>query len=348
MTPSNTSMSKVDSAIQRKVSDLIAQMTIEEKAGQLTQLFYFGHMRNLPPGDDTGFGPEQPLGVEQALTRGGAGSLLFVRDAAESNRLQRMAVEETRLGIPVIFGFDVVHGLCTILPVPIAMAASWDPDLVERGQVVAARESRAVGIHWTFAPMVDIARDPRWGRIIEGSGEDPYLGAVMAAAQVRGFQGESLGQADRIVAGPKHFVGYGNSLGGRDYDEVNLSDYELHNVYLPPFQAAVDAGAGNVMTAYMALNGVPATGNPWLLTDLLRDEMGFDGWVVSDANAVRSLLTHEFATDLTDAGARALNAGCDMEMAIFDPAFGHLPGRAGGWTNHGRAAGYLCSADTRG
>ncbi len=236
-----------------------------------------------------------------------------------------MAVEETRLGIPVIFGFDVVHGLHTILPVPIAMAASWDPDLVERGQTVAARESRAVGIHWTFAPMLDIARDPRWGRIIEGSGEDPYLSSVMAAAQVFGFQGESLADGDRIVAGPKHFVGYGASLGGRDYDEVNLSDYELYNVYLPPFRAAVEAGAGNVMTAYMALNGVPATGNPWLLTDVLRDDLGFDGWVVSDANAVRSLMTHEFAADLTDAGARALTAGCDMEMAIFDPAFSHLP-----------------------
>jgi beta-glucosidase len=323
MTPTNTTDLKSDPAIQQKIADLMAQMTVEEKAGQLTQFFYFGHLRDLPPGD--GFGSEQPLGVEAALAQGGAGSLLFVRDAAESNRLQRMAVGETRLGIPVLFGFDVVHGLHTILPVPIALAASWDPDLVERGQTVAARESRAVGIHWTFAPMLDIARDPRWGRIIEGSGEDPYLSAIMAAAQVHGFQGISLADPDRIVAGPKHYVGYGDSLGGRDYDEVNLSDYELHNVYLPPFQAAIDAGAANVMTAYMALNGVPATGNPWLLTEVLRDELGFDGWVVSDANAVRSLMTHEFAADLTDAGVRALNAGCDMEMAIFDPAFSRLP-----------------------
>ena len=155
----------------------------------------------------------------------------------------------------------MIHGLRTILPVPIAMAASWDPETIERGQAVAAREARAVGIHWTFAPMVDIARDPRWGRIIEGAGEDPFLGAAVAAAQVRGFQGEGIGTPERVIAGAKHFAGYGAALGGRDYDEVNLSDSELWNVYLPPFAAALEAGAGNVMTAYMDLNGVPATGN---------------------------------------------------------------------------------------
>ena len=221
----------------------------------------------------------------------------------------------------MLFGFDVIHGLRTILPVPIAMAASWDPETIERGQAVAAREARAVGIHWTFAPMVDIARDPRWGRIIEGAGEDPYLGAAVAVAQVRGFQGGELGAPDRVIAGPKHFAGYGGALGGRDYDEVNLSDSELWNVYFPPFEAAVEAGAGNVMTAYMDLNGVPAAGNRWLFTEVLRDTWGFDGFVVSDANAVRNLVTHGFATDLTDAAARAVNAGVDMEMAIADPAY---------------------------
>ena len=315
----------VESTVGERVEALLAQMTVEEKAGQLTQYFYFGHLRNLPPGEGDQLGPEQPLGVEEALSKGAAGSLLFVRDAAEANRLQRLAIEGSRLGIPLLFGFDVIHGLRTILPVPIALAASWDPVIAERGQAVAAREARAVGISWTFAPMIDIARDPRWGRIIEGAGEDPYLGAAMAAAQVRGFQGETLGDPDRIVAGPKHFVGYGAALGGRDYDEVSLSDYELHNVYLPPFQAAIEAGAGNVMTAYMALNGVPATGHTWLLSELLRDELGFTGWVVSDANAVRNLQTHGFARDLADAGVRALVAGCDMEMAIVDPAFSHLP-----------------------
>ena len=191
--------------------------------------------------------------------------------------------------------------------------------------MVAAREARAVGIHWTFAPMVDIARDPRWGRIIEGAGEDPYLGAVVAAAQVRGFQGPELGTPERIIAGPKHFAGYGYALGGRDYDEVNVSDSELWNVVLPPFAAAIEAGAGNVMTAYMDLNGIPATGNRWLFADVLRGALGFEGFVVSDANAVRNLLTHGFAADLTDAGARAVNAGVDLEMAISDPAYAHLP-----------------------
>lgn len=207
---------------------------------------------------------------------------------------------------------------------PIALAASWDPATVERAQAVAAREARAVGIHWTFAPMLDIARDPRWGRIVEGAGEDPYLGAAVAAAQVRGFQGAAPGTPDRVLAGPKHFAGYGAALGGRDYDEVNLSDSEFWNVYLPPFRAAVEAGAANVMTAYMDLNGVPATGNRWLLVDVLRGELGFDGFLVSDANAVRSLVTHGFAADLPDAAARAVDVGLDLEMAIGDPAYAHL------------------------
>ncbi|MEY2554269.1 MAG: beta-glucosidase, partial [Ilumatobacteraceae bacterium] len=312
--------------IHSQVDDLIAQMTPAEKAGQLTQYFYF----RLPPGavaaSEMAFDADaQPRMVESALRRGGAGSLLFVTDPAEINRLQRLAIEGNRLGIPVLFGFDVIHGLRTILPVPIALAATWDPETIERGQAVAAREARAVGVHWAFAPMVDIARDPRWGRIIEGAGEDPHLGAAVAVAQVRGFQGSEVGAPERIIAGPKHFAGYGAALGGRDYDEVNLSDSELWNVYLPPFRAAVEAGAGNVMTAYMDLNGVPAAGNRWLFTEVLRDTWGFDGFVVSDANAVRNLVTHDFATDLGDAAARAVNAGVDMEMAITDPAYDHLP-----------------------
>jgi beta-glucosidase len=311
--------------IHAQVGKLLAQMTPAEKAGQLTQYFYF-RLPEGAPGPVLDFDPdEQPMMVESKLAEGVVGSLLFVTDPAEINRLQRLAVEGNRLGIPVLFGFDVVHGLRTILPVPIAMAATWDPATIEAGQVVAAREARAVGIHWAFAPMVDIARDPRWGRIIEGAGEDPYLGAVVAAAQVRGFQGPELGAPERIIAGPKHFAGYGYALGGRDYDEVNLSDSELWNVVLPPFAAAVDAGAGNVMTGYMDFNGIPATGNRWLFEEVLRGTLGFDGFVVSDANAVRNLLTHGFAADLTDAGARAVNAGVDLEMVISDAAYAHLP-----------------------
>src|SRR4051794_29401458 len=260
-----------EEAIGSRVDGLLADMSVAEKAGQLTQYFYF----ELPGGADGGLAEtsSQPQMVESALRAGGAGSLLFVTDPAKINRLQRLAIEGHRLGIPVLFGFDVIHGLRTILPVPIAMAASWDPETIERGQRVAGREARAAGIHWAFAPMVDIARDPRWGRIVEGAGEDPVLGAAVAAAQVRGVQSPG-----GIIAGPKHLGGDGAALGGRDYAEVNLSEYELWNVSSPPFQAAIEAGAGNVMTAYMPLNGVPATGNRWLFTEVLRETWGFDGF----------------------------------------------------------------------
>ena len=314
-----------EDAIRSRVEELLAGMTTAEKAGQLTQYFYFGFLRGTDDGPEIGGIRPSAESVEAAMERGEVGSLLFVTDPAETNRLQRLAVEGNRHGIPVLFGYDVIHGLRTIFPVPIAMAASWDPETIAQGQSVAAREARAVGIHWAFAPMVDIARDPRWGRMIEGAGEDPFLGAAVAAAQVRGFQGEALGAPEHVISGPKHFAGYGAALGGRDYDEVNLSDSELWNVYLPPFAAAVAAGAGNIMTAYMALNGIPATGNQWLFTDVLRGALGFEGFVVSDANAVRNLMTHGFAADLTDAGARALNAGIDMEMAMGDAAYSRLP-----------------------
>src|SRR5580765_6000999 len=210
-----------------RVDELIAAMTPAEKAGQLSQYFYFQLPAGTEPDPLLGLDVNSQAGmVESAVREGGAGSLLFVVDPAQTNRLQRLAVEGSRLGIPLLFGFDVIHGLRTIFPVPIAMAASWDPETIERGQSVAAREARAVGIHWTFAPMVDIARDPRWGRIVEGAGEDPYLGAVVAAAQVRGFQGAGLGTPERIIAGPKHFAAYGAAIGGRDYDEVSVSDYD--------------------------------------------------------------------------------------------------------------------------
>src|SRR3954463_12631357 len=208
---------------------------------------------------------------------------------------------------------------------PAGGGGSGDPETAGGGQAGAAGEAGAVGIHWAFAPMVDVARDPRWGRMVEGAGEDPFLGAAVAAAQVRGLQGPEVGPAERVIAGPKHFAGYGAALGGRDYDEADLSDSALWNVYFPPFATALEAGAGNVMTAYMDLNGVPATGNAWLFTEVLRGTWGFGGFVVSDANAVRNLVTHGFARDLTDAAARALGAGVDMEMAIADPAYAHLP-----------------------
>lgn len=296
-------MSTVET-LEQRADALLAEMTLEEKAGQLSQYFYMA-----------GWAVQNEF-VEAEVRAGRGGSLLFVADPQQTNRLQRIAVEESRLGIPLLFGFDVVHGLRTIFPVPLGLAASWDPDLAEQVQATAAREARAVGIHWAFAPMVDIARDPRWGRIVEGAGEDPYLGAEMAVAQVRGFQGETIGAPDRVVAGPKHYIGYGAALGGRDYDEVSLAESELRNVYLPPFAAAVEAGAGNIMTSYVGINGVPGAADRRLISDVLRGELGFEGFTVSDAGSVIDLVTHGFARDERDAAARALNAGLDMEMSL--------------------------------
>src|ERR1043165_2274703 len=250
------------------------------------------------------------------MIAGKIGSLLFVTDPALINRFQKVAVENSRLKIPLLFGFDVIHGFRTIFPVPLAMASSWDPALVEQAQTVAASEARAVGIRWTFAPMLDIARDPRWGRIVEGAGEDPFLGSRMAAAKGRGFQGADPSSRGRVLACMKHFAGYGASSGGRDYDSAYISDAELYNVYLPPFKAAVDAEVGSAMSAYMDLNDVPATGNAFLLRAVLRKQWGFKGFVVSDAEAVGNLVTHGFAEDKSDAAYRAFTAGVDLEMSF--------------------------------
>ena len=295
-----------DAEIQQAVDSLLQKMTTEEKIGQLSQLFVF----------DAG------ETVEKSVAMGEVGSLLFITDPAAINRLQHIAVEKSRLHIPLIFGFDVIHGFRTIFPVPIAMAASWDPSLEMQGQATAAKEAHAVGINWAFAPMLDIARDPRWGRMVEGAGEDPYLGSAMAAAQVRGFQGEYIGAPDHVLACMKHFAGYGAAEGGRDYDGSYISDAQMENVYLAPFHAAVKAGVGSAMSAYMDLNDVPATGNRWLLTDVLRQQWGFKGLVVSDADAVKSLVNHGYARDLHDAAVRALQAGVDMEMAQNATAYG--------------------------
>jgi beta-glucosidase len=288
-----------DAVAQQFVDKLLARMTQAEKLGQISQLSR----------------KDSPDAEVDARTRAGeVGSFLFVTDPKEISRLQHMAVDESRLHIPLIFGYDVIHGLRTIYPVPIAMAASWDPRVPEKAQSMAAREASAVGINWTFAPMVDIARDPRWGRIMEGAGEDPYLGSRMAEAQVRGFQGDTLGSPDHILACVKHFAGYGAADGGRDYDSVYISEDQLQNIYLPPFHAAVKAGVGSLMSAYMDLNDVPATGNKFLLHDTLREQWKFQGFVVSDWESVGSLTTHGFASGPEDAAARAINAGVDMEM----------------------------------
>jgi len=280
-----------DTSASRFVSDLLSKMTLEEKLGQMSQISYKD---------------SHSVSHEERILKGQTGSFLFLTDPVEINRLQHIAMEQTRLHIPLIFGYDVIHGFRTIYPIPLALASSWDPAEAQHAQSMAAREASAVGIRWTFAPMLDIARDPRWGRIMEGAGEDPYLGSRMAEAQVRGFQGDAIGSPDHILACVKHFAGYGAAEGGRDYDSANISDEQLWNVYLPPFHAAVQAGAGSLMSAYMDLNGVPATGNRFLLHDVLRKKWGFQGFVVSDWESIKSLTTHGFAAGPDDAAVRAV------------------------------------------
>ena len=288
-----------------RANALLKQMTIEEKIGQLNQPFYL----KVPiPGIKV-----DPVPFEERVRRGEVGSFLFVTDPKEINRLQKIAMTVPRLHIPILFGFDVIHGFDTEFPVPLAMAASWDPAMAEQAQGIASEEAALAGVHWSFAPMLDIARDPRWGRISEGAGEDPYLGAAMARAQVFGFQGRPDNPRP-FMATLKHFAGYGAAEGGRDYDAVYISEERMQNVYLPPFRAGVEAGAGTVMSAYMDLNNVPASGNVHLLQEVLRDELKFKGFVVSDAFAVGSLVTQGFAKDELDAALRSATAGVNMDM----------------------------------
>lgn len=286
----------------QKAEALLQKMTIEEKVGQLNQSA--GVILPI-------LGGEKP---DALIGKGGVGSILWLIDVKEINRLQHIAVEKSRLHIPILFAYDVIHGYRTVFPVPLAMASSWDPDVEEQAQRLAGQDARAAGIAWTFTPMVDIARDARWGRIVEGAGEDPYLGAAMARAQVKGFQGDELGP-ESVMACAKHFAGYGAADGGRDYDSSYIPEELLRNIYLVPFHAAEQAGVGSFMSAYMDLNDVPASGNKWLLTDVLRNEWGFKGFVVSDAFAVGSLATHGFARDGEDAALKAFGAGLNMDMA---------------------------------
>src|ERR1044072_4270730 len=287
--------------VEREVNALLAQMTLAEKLGQLQQL------------DGESNGNYRPEHVE-LLRKGLLGSTLNVRGAQRTNELQRVAVTESRLKIPLLFGFDAIHGYRTIFPIPLGEAASWDPQLAERSAAVAAQEANNAGVRWTVAPMVDIARDPRWGRISEGAGEDPYLGAAFAAARVRGFQGADYSAINKILACAKHFVAYGAAEGGRDYNTTDLSENTLREIYLPPFKAAVDAGVGTLMSSFNAINGVPASANAFTLTTVLRDEWKFDGFVVSDYTSVRELINHGIAGNEEEAAAAALNAGVDMEM----------------------------------
>jgi beta-glucosidase len=298
----NAQAGPFSAAAKQKAEILLKQMTLDEKVGQLNESAGIV----IP-----GLNDQKP---DELILQGKVGSVLWLNDVKEINRLQHIAVEKSRLHIPIIFGFDVIHGYRTVFPVPLAMASSWDPSVEEQAQHLAAQDARAAGIEWTFTPMVDIARDARWGRIVEGAGEDPVLGSAMAQAQVRGFQGTQLGP-DGVLVCVKHFAGYGAADGGRDYDSSYVPEELLRNVYLVPFHAAVEAGAGGLMSAYMDLNDVPATGNHWLLTDVLRNEWGFKGIVLSDALAVGNLKTHGFARDPKDAAYKAITAGVNMDMA---------------------------------
>ena len=299
-------MSKVNGSgkekqVSVKVEALLKKMSLEEKVGQLNQV------------GGAAFSPGPA--AEDQIRKGGAGSVLWLNDTQKFNELQKIAIEESPSGIPLLFALDVIHGYRTIFPVPLAMAASWDPNVPEKSQAVAAKEARAAGLHWTFGPMLDICRDARWGRIVEGAGEDPYLGSAMAAAQVRGFQGDDVTDPERILACAKHFAGYGYSEGGRDYDPVYLSESQLRNIVLPPFKAAVDAGVETFMSAYMDLNDVPATGNRFLLRKVLREEWGFDGFVVSDAFAVANMVIQGHAKDRREAALRGLKSGMNMDIS---------------------------------
>ena len=281
---------------EKKIDDLLSRMTLHEKIGQMNQL----------SGGDW---------LTEAAEKGEVGSILNCVDPAEINRVQKAAVERSRLGIPILVSRDVIHGFKTIFPIPLGLAATFDPELVESGARVAAVEAASCGVRWTFSPMLDISRDPRWGRIAESSGEDPYLDAVMGAAMVRGYQGN--GDSTSIAACLKHFVGYGATEGGRDYNTVELSERTLRNVYFPAFQAGVDAGAMTLMTSFNTIDGVPSTGNKWLLQDVLRGEWGFDGMIVTDWNSSGEMIMHGFAKDLKDATDLAVNAGVEMDMMSY-------------------------------
>ena len=286
--------------IEKRIDKLLSQMTLQEKIGQMNQISAGG---SVEPFAD-------------AVRNGQVGSILNETDPGRVNELQRIAVEESRLGIPLLVARDVIHGFNTVFPIPLGIAATFDPQLAEEGARVAALEATSVGVRWTFSPMLDIARDPRWGRIAEGSGEDPYLDARMGEALVRGYQGEP-GDSTSMAACIKHFVGYGAAEGGRDYNSTYLTERQLRNVYLPPFEAGVKAGAMTLMTSFNDNDGVPSTGNRFLVNDILRDEWGYDGLVVTDWNSMGEMMVHGFAADHKNSAALAIGAGVDMDMMTY-------------------------------
>ena len=286
-------------------------MTLEEKIGQMNQ--YNGFYDATGPAPDGGDQKKKYENVKNGLV----GSMLNVRGVDEVRAFQKLAVEESRLGIPIIFGFDVIHGYKTIFPIPLAESASWDLNIIEKSARMSAKEASAAGLNWTFAPMVDITRDARWGRVMEGAGEDPYLGSLIAAARVKGFQGTDLSSYETIASTAKHFAAYGFSESGRDYNTVDIGINTLHNIVLPPFKATVDAGVKTFMNSFNDLNGIPATADKYLQREILKGDWNFDGFVVSDWGSLREMIDHGFARDRKHAGELALNGGSDMDMESY-------------------------------
>ncbi|UFH32419.1 beta-glucosidase BglX [Chryseobacterium sp. C-71] len=291
--------------IDQKVSELLSKMTLEEKVGQLVQYSGFEYA--------TGPQNSNSASVLDEIKKGKVGSMLNVSGAEETRKFQELALK-SRLKIPMLFGQDVIHGYRTTFPVNLGQAASWDLGLIEKSERIAATEASAYGIHWTFAPMVDIARDPRWGRVMEGSGEDTYLGTQIGLARIKGFQGKGLGNLDAIMACAKHFAAYGAAVGGRDYNSVDMSLRQLHETYLPPFKAAAEAGVATFMNSFNDINGIPATANKYILRDLLKDKWNYQGFVVSDWGSIGEMVPHGYAKDNREAAEKAINAGSDMDM----------------------------------
>ncbi len=314
----------LDPHTEARVETLLAQMTLTEKVGQLVQISPFApfdledYLAKKQAAEEAGepfdYPPKLRDDMDEMIRTGRVGSFLNIMLPHLLNHCQRVAREESRLGIPLIVGADVIHGYRTIFPIPLAEASTWNPTLLERASRVAAEEASAAGVDWIFAPMVDIARDPRWGRIAEGAGEDPFLGMAMARARVRGFQATDLTSGRRIAACPKHYLGYGAAEGGRDYNTTDFSQRTLRDIYLPPFKAAFEAGAGTVMSSFNEISGLPATANPLILRTILRDEWGWPGVVLSDYDAVRELIPHGVAANLKEAAYLSILAGLDMEM----------------------------------
>ena len=298
-------------AISNKVDSLISIMTLEEKIGQMNQYNGFWDVTGPVPKDSSS------VTKYRHLKNGWVGSMLNVFGVENARKLQKLIVEESRLGIPLLFGYDVIHGFKTMSPIPLAESASWDLEAIRKSASIAAEEASSYGINWTFAPMVDLSRDARWGRVMEGAGEDPYLGSMIAQARVKGFQGDDLSSPLTIAACAKHFAGYGFVESGKEYNSVEMSDNILHNVVLPPFKAAVDADVKTFMNAFNTLNGVPATGNSYLQRDILKNDWEFKGFVLSDWSSISEMVTHGFAKDEMSATKYAVEAGCDMDMESY-------------------------------